>query len=97
MLVALYFYLGAAMFASISLVFMWAPDFGPLADMYESDGIGGYLMRALLALFAFPLFAVCEIAHWAWRRRREEDDRRCAGCPRRSAAEDGTERGRGNG
>ena len=71
----------------------------PLAYMYEGGGMGGYLMRGMLALFAFPLFAVCETAHWAWRRRRNKgaEDDRCAGCLYRLAAENETKRGGGNG
>ena len=80
---------------SVFAMIYWVADagFDKLTNLYAESNIHDYVKRGLLALFMFPLFAVCELANLAAKRRfnKKEDENKCGSCLYRIAAEKETE------
>ena len=64
-------------------------ELSDLTNLYAESDVHNYVKRGLLALFAFPLFVVCEAANFAVNRRYSEKtaENKCACCLYRLTAE----------
>ena len=76
-----------------ALIAWLVEGFGWLTDIYKHDDVENYIKRGLLALFMFPVFLVCTVAHRAYRKKQAKD--RCRDCLYRMAAEKDTEQNSG--